>query len=283
MSRTMSRPIAMVSLALLLASVSTVQVGSGAVAQEVPEPTAINVEASAEINKSSLDLQGPVSRFNVLLPTVGSHNHRPAVVENGTGAEFSLNRVDPGDATLRTEVEDGTDVEVVEDDQGDQSIQLTDANGEIVGGIVIEATRSSNGEPVHSELALEGETITPKFVAGNDEVKEPVSVDVYASTVWYNKGWVTKKSGKKYVVNLDPTRLGRKQNALNTHKTHVKHAKKVLGSANTKKYWNYNIEQQFLCHVVGAWFPTGVYNMESWRPTKKWRQIANPFDRCNRK
>lgn len=32
MSRTMSRPIAMVSLALLLASVSTVQVGSGAVA-----------------------------------------------------------------------------------------------------------------------------------------------------------------------------------------------------------------------------------------------------------
>ena len=47
MSRTMSRPIAMVSLALLLASVSTVQVGSGAVAQEVPEPTAINVEASA--------------------------------------------------------------------------------------------------------------------------------------------------------------------------------------------------------------------------------------------
>ncbi|HHT40915.1 MAG TPA: DUF2599 domain-containing protein [Actinomyces sp.] len=191
--------------------------------------------------------------------------------------------MDPGDATLRTEVEDGTDVEVVEDDQGDQSIQLTDANGEIVGGIVIEATRSSNGEPVHSELALEGETITPKFVAGNDEVKEPVSVDVYASTVWYNKGWVTKKSGKKYVVNLDPTRLGRKQNALNTHKTHVKHAKKVLGSANTKKYWNYNIEQQFLCHVVGAWFPTGVYNMESWRPTKKWQQIANPFDRCNRK
>ncbi|MCL7660234.1 hypothetical protein M8360_33105, partial [Klebsiella pneumoniae] len=63
----------------------------------------------------------------------------------------------------------------------------------------------------------------------------------------------------------------------------VKHAKKVLGSANTKKYWNYNIEQQFLCHVVGAWFPTGVSIMESWRPTKIWQQIANPFDRCNRK
>ncbi|UVI34781.1 DUF2599 domain-containing protein [Brevibacterium spongiae] len=252
-------------------------------AQEVPEPTPINVEASAEISKGSLNLQGPVSRFNVSLPPGGSHNPRPAVVENGTGAEFALNRVDPGGAALRTEVEDGTEIEVVEDDQGDQSIQLTDANGEIVGGILIEATRSSNGQPVRSELAVEGKTITPKFLAGNDEIKEPVSVDVYASTVWYNKGWVTKKSGKKYVVNLDPTRLGRKQNALNTHKTHVKHAKKVLGSTNTKKHWNYNIEQQFLCHVVGAWFPTGVYNMESWRPTKKWQQIANPFDRCNRK
>lgn len=102
------------------------------------------------------------------------------------------------------------------------------------------------------------------------------------STAWHKRGWATKKASKAYIVSVGPTKLGRQQIAWNTHAVHVKHAKKALGLANVKKYRNWNIEQQFLCHVVGAWFPSGVYNIESWQPALALGAIANPWDRCNR-
>jgi len=282
LNRTAIRPIAAVSLTLLLAVASTGYASPEAPAEASTRPTAIEVDANVAINKNSLDLHGPVSDFNVSLANGSGSKLDASIVDEGTAAEFTIDYADSENAILDASVEDDVTVKIVEDDEGEQSVQMSDSNGEIVGGILIEDAHTSDGTPVRAELSADGKTISQKFLIGNEEVEEPITVKAYASTVLYNKGWVTKKSSKKYIVNLDPTKLGRKQNALNTHKTHVKHTKKVLGSSNTKKYWNYNIEQQFLCHVVGAWFPTGVYNMESWQPTKKWQQIANPFDRCNR-
>lgn len=103
---------------------------------------------------------------------------------------------------------------------------------------------------------------------------------VQAGTVWYPSAWVTTQASGRYIVNANPTALGRQQIAWNTHVKHVKHVKSILGSQAGKVNWN--LEQQFVCHVVGAWFPTGVYNMESWQPALAWGFIANSIDRCNR-
>lgn len=43
-----------------------------------------------------------------------------------------------------------------------------------------------------------------------------------------------------------------------------------VGLRHPERRWNWNIEQQFVCHVVGAYFPSGVYNMESRQPALSW-------------
>jgi len=75
-----------------------------------------------------------------------------------------------------------------------------------------------------------------------------------ASTVWYSSGWVTTGS-RGYIVIALPTALGRQQIAWNLHYIQVQHLKTILGSQAYRV--NYNIEQQFVCHVVGAFLDTG--------------------------
>ena len=119
-------------------------------------------------------------------------------------------------------------------------------------------------------------TLNPKKDAG---VVYPVYLTAAASTVWYSSGWVTTGS-RGYIVIALPTALGRQQIAWNLHYIQVQHLKTILGSQADRV--NYNIEQQFVCHVVGAFLDTGVYNMESWQPSRPCQQISNPWDRCNR-
>lgn len=284
MHRKFAQPVAAVALAILVGSTVVVQSNSPASATEASDSIAVDVDASVAISKGEVELQGPVSDFDVSLPDAAADSElKASIAEEGAGAELTLSYATPSEAVLETQVDDDVKIEVVENDEGEQSVMFTDTEGELVGGIAFEKARAADGNLVRPQLAVDGKKIVQSFAGEKGEAVGPIAVDAYASTVWYKRGWVTKKSGKKYIVNVDPTKLGRKQIAWNTHKTHVKHAKKVLGAANTKKYWNYNIEQQFVCHVVGAWFPSGVYNMESWQPSLPWGAIANPIDRCNRK
>ncbi|WP_127361794.1 hypothetical protein [Brevibacterium aurantiacum] len=271
------------TLTLVLGGLASVQASPSASAKEPSRSTPISVDASVGIDNNALELEGPVSDFDVKLPDVIADPELDAsVTEEGTSAEFTTTFANPDEAVFETGTDDDVDIEVVKNDEGEQSVVLTNSKGDLVGGIAIEEAHTADGNQVSPELSIEGSRVIQTFKDKQNNVDEPITVKAYASTVWYKRGWVTKKSGKKYIVNVDPTKLGRKQIAWNTHKTHVKHAKKVLGAANTKKYWNYNIEQQFVCHVVGAWFPSGVYNMESWQPSLAWGKIANPVDRCNR-
>lgn len=275
---------AAVALAVLVGSTVIVQSNSPASATGASASTAVDVDASVAISQGEVEFEGPVSDFGVSLPDAAADSELIAsVADEGVGAELNLSYATPNEAVLEAQVDDDVRLEVVENDEGEQSVVFTDAEGELVGGITFEEARAADGNLVRPQLAVDGKMIVQSFAGEKAEVVGPITVDAYASTVWYKRGWVTKKSGKKYIVNVDPTKLGRKQIAWNYHKVHVKHAKKVLGAANTKKYWNYNIEQQFVCHVVGAWFPSGVYNMESWQPSLPWGAIANPVDRCNRK
>ena len=290
-----SLPWRLVFAALTIAIAAALEVGSTA-AQAVYEPPppelleageslvlAPPINADVVIEEEAVTLTGPVSEFEVALPEGSSGASLDAVLaEDGVSAELLLHYDNPADAALEASAPPGVDVEIIQNDDGEQSVMLTDASGELVGGIAFESAVTESGLPVEVLLSHNGDRIAQTFTSDHDVVSEPVTVRAVVSTVWYKRGWVTKKAGTKYIVNVDPTALGRQQIAWNTHATHVKHAKKVLGPANTRTYWNWNIEQQFVCHVVGAWWPSGVYNMESWQPALPWQAIANPWDRCNR-
>ncbi|RRD59846.1 hypothetical protein [Leucobacter sp. OH1287] len=157
---------------------------------------------------------------------------------------------------------------------------LTSESGIFLGGVATAEATDATGSPLKVSYVTDGNTLQQVLSSESGQIVYPANVTTYAGTVWYTSGWVTTKPN--YIVNVNPTALGRQQNAFNVHKYHVQHAKAVLGTYNVKKYWNWGIERQFLCHVVGAWFPSGTYNMESWQPALHWNQIANPWDRCNR-
>lgn len=276
-------------VSLVLTS-SLLPVGEMAVALPAPDgsrkqvqTTAFAVDASVTIDRDKVELDGPVTDFSVSLPrSADGATLAASLTDDGVTAVLNFDFAEPTIAEVMARAPENVETELVKNDDGAQSVVMTDPTGEFVGGLVFDKASTQDGEPVEVELTIDGSKVIPTFHRNNRTVTEPVSVSAMASTVWYKRGWITKKKGKKYIVNVEPTKLGRWQNSWNVYKIHVKHAKKVLGARNTKKYWNWNIEQQFICHVAGAWFPSGVYNMESWQPALAWWKIANPVDRCNR-
>jgi len=251
----------------------------------------------------------PEERAKVLLPT-SARGHAELA---GPGGSFGIEQIgkdawdvkraassykkgaDEGELLLSASVSDPADAsrsytltlpesstaEVITNDAGEQSVLLLNRAGELLGGIASGDTTDANGTVVPTSFSVEGvkvtQTLNPRKGAA---VAYPVYMTAAASTVWYSSGWVTTYYGRGYIVNAVPTALGRQQIAWNLHYIHVQHLKTILGTQAYRV--NYNIEQQFVCHVVGAFLDTGVYNMESWQPSLPWQQISNPWDRCNR-
>ncbi|KGJ73393.1 hypothetical protein GY21_11275 [Cryobacterium roopkundense] len=169
---------------------------------------------------------------------------------------------------------------MITNDQNEESVLLLNGAGELLGGIASGDVIDASGNVVPTSFTVNGTTIT-QTLQNTDEsgVAYPVRMSALAATEWYSAGWVTTDS-RGYIVNAAPTALGKQQIAWNTHYIHVAHLKSILGTQAYRV--NDNIEQQFVCHVVGGWLDSGVYNMESWQPSLPWQQIANPWDRCNR-
>ncbi|QTX05385.1 hypothetical protein [Agromyces archimandritae] len=239
------------------------------------------IESEVLITGDEITLMGPGGSFGLeLVETTPTDSID--VVESESLVELGAVFEDPQASTVEYELDlpSGASAEIVVNDDGEESILLTNENGDLLGGIMQYEALDAAGEPVQAALGIEGTMVTQSLVAPANVVY-PVEVSIASGTVWYKNAWVHKVT-KGYIVNADPTPLGRQQIAWNTHSTHVLHVKSILGTAMTNTYWNWNIEQQFVCHVVGAYFPSGVYNMESWQPALSWGEIANPWDRCNR-
>lgn len=256
--------------------------GVGASPAKATESAAdVQVETDAVITADAATLNGPVGSFEV----------NPG--EDGGSRTTMVEEQEEGSVTAETVVPEGQDAdyeldftrdsvaEIVSNDDGVKSVLLTTREGELLGGLVVAGATDSTGRQIETVLSLEGSTVSQSVAVTEKNVAYPVQMSVNAGTVWYRAAWVSRAS-KGYIVNADPTQLGRTQIAWNVHYIHVGHVKTLLGTAMSATYWNWNIEQQFVCHVVGAYFPSGVYNMESWQPALSWGEIANPWDRCNR-
>lgn len=112
-----------------------------------------------------MELDGPVEDFDVSLPEMRSNSTLDAsIIDEGMAAELVLNYADPNDAALETTTLPGVDVEIVENDEGMQSVLLTDAEGELVGGIAFEEAVTADGNPVDVLLALDGNRIAQTFM-----------------------------------------------------------------------------------------------------------------------
>jgi hypothetical protein len=184
------------------------------------------------------------------------------------------------ETTWELELPSGASIELIEGEDGESSVVLLNSAGELLGTVITDSAVDALGNDVPIKFSVDGNTVTQALEpAVSDSIAYPVAVSARAGTVWYSSAWV-KTISKGYVVNAVPTAAGRRQIAWSVHHIHVQHLKQVLGSQAYRV--NYNIEQQFVCHVVGAYFPTGTYNMESWQPSLPWTTIANPWDRCNR-
>lgn len=180
----------------------------------------------------------------------------------------------------RLELPEGATAQVHTSESDESSVILLNSDGGLLGTVISESAVDALGADVPVGFAVKGNAVTQTLMPSEgDNISYPVAVSARAGTVWYSSAWV-KTSSKGYVVNAVATAAGRRQIAANVHHIHVQHLKQILGSQAYRV--NYNIEQQFLCHVVGAWFPSGTYNMESWQPSLPWGAIANPVDRCNR-
>lgn len=204
------------------------------------------------------------------------------MIDDGTTASIT-SRIDAGESSVvyPVSVPDGATVAEVTNDSGVESVVIYDAEGELLGGVAPTEVVDATGVPQLSTMSVEGDSVVLE-VAASEDAQYPVRAVAAAGTVWYSWASVTGGSTARYIVNANPTALGRQQIAWNLHATHVAHVKSLLGTGLTNLYWNWNIEQQFVCHVVGAYFPSGVYNMESWQPALSWGEIANPWDLCNR-
>jgi hypothetical protein len=246
--------------------------------------------ATAETTTGSVgdyaDLTGPGGSFGIApIGGLAANNYR-GTAASGTDAAsetlFTSIASGPGEVskTYSLSLPASATTEVVITDAGEESVILLNGAGDLLGGIASGDVVDANGVSVPTSFDIDGttviQTLNPQEGA---DVAFPVEMTARAGTEWYSAAWVTTNS-KGFIVNAEPTALGRQQIAWTTHATHVKHLKSVLGTQAYRV--NYNIEQQFVCHVVGAWLPTGTYNMESWRPSLQWGVIANPIDRCNR-
>jgi hypothetical protein len=265
------------------AVLATAFLGAGMVAPAYAATT----QATTENISDYTDLSGPGGTFGIAQSgKAAAEGYRGFTPTDGAAAasETLLTSVaaSPEDAskTYVLSLPASATAEVSITDAGEESVVLLNSAGELLGGIASEDVVDANGVPVPTSFDVDGTTVTQTLdPQDGDDVAFPVQMSARAGTVWYSAAWVTTNS-KGYIVNAEPTALGRQQIAWTTHATHVKHLKSVLGSQAYRV--NYNIEQQFVCHVVGAWFPTGTYNMESWQPSLQWGVIANPIDRCNR-
>lgn len=251
-------------------------------------PVTVGSVSLPTVTDEDAELAGPGGSFSIGQSGELSRSAQPtiaAVFSEGTESGellLSASISDPANVstTYSLTLPESSTAEVITNDRGEESVLLLNADGELLGGIAAADVFDASGAAVPTTFNVDGTTVTQTLSPGEGaKVAYPVTMAAAASTVWYSSGWVTTNS-KGYIVNAAPTALGRQQIAWNTHYIHVEHLKSILGSQAYRVNWN--IEQQFVCHVVGAFLDTGVYNMESWQPALSWGEISNPWDRCNR-
>lgn len=246
------------------------------------------VDATVDIGEEGASLSGPGGDFTLLFESDEQSFARsaapavePQIVDEGTTLLSTTTLSEGGAATYQLDLSEGTQVETVVNDNEMHSVLLTGEQNQLVGGIVDGGSTDARGVPVATDISIDGSVITQKVAPGQSPTY-PVYAVAAASTVWFSWVNVVTNLSLGYRVDANPTTAGRQQIAWNLHYLHVEHVRAHLISQGRIGFWNWNIEQQFVCHVVGAYFPSGVYNMESWQPSLPWQQIANPWDRCNR-
>jgi hypothetical protein len=158
------------------------------------------------------------------------------LVEIATTIELSSGEVS-GEYAL--EMPTGSTAHLISNEQGDESVLLTNGDGEFLGGLMVEAV-DAGGAHVNVALSLENNVVTYTPVISDASVAYPLEVRATGGTVWYSRAWVSYLGGGKYVVNAVPTALGRQQTAANVHNDHVQHLKSLLGGQAYRV--NYTIE-----------------------------------------
>lgn len=277
------KPAAMVALAAMIGSLAL----TGGSSVPAGDEDQVVVDAQVRVADGSAEFTGPNGEFSLALPTSGAAargvqgGSQTEVIDEGTTLRSTTEISETNAATFGLVLPEGARAESVTNDDGEVSILITDAGDELLGGVAAGGAVDANGNPVATELTLSGDTITQVISAG-EAPAYPVQMVTLAGTVWYMWANVDHADSRGYRVNANPTALGRQQIAWNLHSIHVQHVRGLLRDQGREQYWNWNIEQQFVCHVVGAWFPSGVYNMESWQPSLAWGEVSNLWDRCNR-
>lgn len=268
--------------ALLLLATGASPAFSAPVDQAGEEDITIGVVAKASFDDETISLSGPLSSFSLHAPSNTIVNHQFETVDEGTSVLINtqLTEESGGVTTFNLTSDERAISEILVDDDGVESFMLLSEENDFLGGVASTVATDANGNQLGVSYSIDGSALRLSLESESGPIAFPANITTAVSTVWYSSGWVS--TNPYYIVNVNPTTLGRQQIALNVHYLHVIHAKTVLGNYATNTYWNWGIEHQFLCHVVGAWFPSGVYNMENWQPWLHWNQIANPWDRCNR-
>lgn len=252
----------------------------------VPEG-ASRAEATVEIEGGGAGLSGPGGSFTIRFAADAQSSRLvapspdPQIVDDGATLLTTTTLLDGDVATYELELSEDVQGATIRGATDTTTVLLTGEHGQLVGGVVDGGSTDAEGNPVATEIVIDGTTIT-QMVAPGQSPTYPVYAVAAASTVWYSWVNVVTNLPRGYRVDANPTAAGRKQIAWNLHSLHVDHVRAHLTSQGKIGFWNWNIEQQFVCHVVGAYFPSGVYNMESWQPALSWQSIANPWDRCNR-
>lgn len=247
----------------------------------------IYVDASVTVDGLAAVFTGPAGTFSLGLPGQEDATSRSGsattyeVIDNGMTIVTSSDLMAGEAAVFSLELPPGATAQTVPSEFGHASVVITDELGQLLGGVAPMESVDMSGSDVATSLRLDGNLLILEIV-DTDEVAFPVTARAASSTVWYQWANVDHYDSRGFRVNANPTALGRQQIAWNVHYIHVEHVRGILNSAGYGAYWNWNIEQQFVCHVVGAWLPSNVYNMESWQPALSWGAISNPIDRCNR-
>lgn len=269
-------------------------IGIGRTVASADQIRKIEGQITARITESSMGsdsdakLEGPGGSLGLKLLTekYGTMTRITDTVSDSQGdpseVNVSSNITDPALRSVEHQLvmDESTTAKVITNDLGEESVVLLNKNNELLGGVAAAEVHDASGVQLCSTFAVSENTVTQSVkTVSKRALAYPLTMNTRVGTTWYSAAWVSTNA-KGYIVNANATALGRQQIAWNTHSTHIKHLKSVLGSQAYRV--NYNIQEQFLCHVVGAWFPSGTYNMESWQPALPWQFIANPWDRCNR-
>jgi hypothetical protein len=159
----------------------------------------------------------------------------------------------------------------------DGSIDILDKNGKAIGGFAPAWAVDKNGKKVPTHYKIKGNKLIQIVEHLSVNVEYPVVADPNGGNrmVWATD-WEKQpqNSGNRWFhwkLNVTPTSWSRWKHQYSDG----------LRGWNEIRYVQYilhngvSMKNQYICHVQNAWFRSGDYHLEHWRPaTSYWRTVA---------